>query len=164
MRSVGSQGVPRWSQPISHRTGPVPPPTILSLTMTNTTNEDEEKEELKVEVVVQLEWKIPSLSDSTDGPVTSQIVPTPAPTPGPNAIREARDVGEEGSESGSGSGSASGDFPELEIELGSLTAIFGYIGIDRLDDFADADLGRVTLFNKVPYCYYYACIFCSLMI
>ena len=157
MRSVGSQGVPRWSEPISHRTGPVPPPTILDVTVTPDTMEDREKDELRVEVVVQLEWEIPpSFSDSTDDPGTSQIVstPTPTPIPGPNATREVRDTSEEGSESGSGSGSASGDSMETEIELGSLTAIFGYVGEVRLDNFDEANRERVTLFNKVCVCLY----------
>ena len=157
MRSVGSQGVPRWSEPISHRTGPVPPPTILNVTVTPDTMEDREKDELRVEVVVQLEWEIPpSFSDSTDGPGTSQIVPTPTPTPipGPNATREVRDTSEEGSESGSGSGSAGGNSMEPEIELGSLTAIFGYVGAVRLDNFDEANQEGVTLFNKVCVCLY----------
>ena len=64
MRSVGSQGVPRWSEPISHHIGPVPPPTILNVTMNHTTTEDDE-----VEVVVNLVWEMPSFSD----------LPTPIP-------------------------------------------------------------------------------------
>ena len=129
MRSVGSQGVPRWSEPISHRTGPVPPPAIVSLTVTHTI-----KGGVQVEVVVNLEWTISRFSNPSDGPETSQTLPTPIPNTDSSSY-----------------GSGSGDFTELEIELGSLTAIIGYVGEVKLNNFTNPNQDRVVRF-KVHMC------------
>ena len=129
MRSVGSQGVPRWSEPISHRTGPVPPPTILNVIVTHTITQ-KVKEGLQVEVVVHLEWEISGFNDTTDGLQPSQIVPVPTPTPGSSTL-----------------GYGMGDFTECDIELGSMTAIIGYVGEVKLNNFTNPDQDRVMLFK-----------------
>ena len=134
MRSVGSQGVPRWSKPISHRTGPVPPPTILNVTVTHTILEDKLQEGVQVEVVVNLEWMISGFSNLSDGPGTSQTLPTPIPNTDSSSY-----------------GSGSGDFTKFEIELGSLTAIIGYVGEVKLNNFTNPNQDRVVRF-KVHMC------------
>ena len=90
---------------------------------------------------MNLVWEMPSFSDPTDGQGTSQILPTPISNTDSSSY-----------------GSGSGDFLEPEIELGSLTAIIGYVGDVKLNDFSNPSKSRVMTFKV----HIYLC-FCLLM-
>ena len=96
-----------------------------------------------MEVVVNLEWTISRFSNPSDGPETSQTLPTPIPNTDSSSC-----------------GSGSGDFTELEIELGSLTAIIGYVGEVKLNNFTNPNQDRVMRF-KVHMCLFTLVLYSS---
>ena len=133
IRSVGPDGIPKWSTPsIAQRFRPVPPPTNITVIVTNDPVLDTESK--VVEVIARVQWELPVLDGGGN--------------PGNEVRRRRRQQSDEGelSQSGSGmgqrgSGSSEGsgkggDEEPVPVQLGELTNIFIYMGTVHLDSFA----------------------------
>ena len=150
IRSVGPNGIPKWSTPsVTQRFRPVPPPTNITVTVINDPVLDIENK--VVEVIALVQWELPVLdggdSEVTEEPtvpqVSSVVVSTmllvaPTSTPAPPVETDEKDEGGE-SQSGSGMGqgeSGDGGAEKVPTQIGELTNIFIYMGTTPLDRFA----------------------------
>ena len=125
IRSVGPNGIPKWSTPsLTQRFHPVPPPTNIKVTVINNPILDIKNK--TVEVIALAQWELPILDNRRKSDSETQ-----------QQRRQQSDEGG-GSQPGSGMGQGeSGDGVEVvPVEIGELTNIFIYMDTTPLDRFA----------------------------
>ena len=141
IRSMGPDGVPRWSSAELRRTGPVSPPTVMAPERITSENPkwDPVKQQFRVEAAFTLKWKVDnSAGDSVTTSNASMARATSNTT-------DVNTTSSSGSGSGSGSGMDSGT--DIPTELGNVTRFLVYVGEKQLSGFAVAEESRVTEFK-----------------
>ena len=125
IRSVGPNGIPKWSTPsLTRHIHPVPPPTNIKVTVINNPVLDTENEIMEVIALVQ--WELPILDNRRKSDNMQR--------------RRRRQQSNEGGKSQTGSGMGQGESGDgvevVPVELGELTNVSIYMDTTSLYKFA----------------------------